>query len=67
MKKHILHFLMILLVVGMLAGCDTPATAAPQPTNTPSAVTVETAAPTETPAEVSSEAAPLWSISLRPV
>ena len=58
MKKHILSFALIFLIVVMLAGCDTPAAAEPQTTNTPSSATVETVAPAETPAEGSPEADP---------
>ena len=56
MKKYILSFVLILLVLAMMAGCDTPAAAEPQATNAPSSATVETAAPTEAPAEIPTEA-----------
>ena len=57
MKKVISFWTAVLLVVSLLAGCDTPAPAEPQTTDAPSSATVETAAPTEAPAEVPSEAA----------
>ena len=57
MKKVILFWTAVLLVVSLLAGCDTPAMTEPQATDAPSSATVETAAPTEVPAEVSTEAA----------
>ena len=57
MKKVILFWTSVLLIVSLLAGCDTPAAAEPQMTDAPSSATVETAAPTEAPAEAPSEAA----------
>ena len=55
MKKYILSFMLILLVVAMMAGCDTLKIAQPQPSGEPSSATVETAAPTEVPTEIPSE------------
>ena len=56
MKKVIFFWTAVLLIVSLLAGCDTSAPAEPQTTDAPSSATVETAAPTEAPAEVPSEA-----------
>ena len=55
MKKYILSFMLILLVVAMMAGCDTPKIAQPQPSSEPSSATVETVVPTEASAEIPSE------------
>ena len=55
MKKYILSFMLIGLFVAMMAGCDTPKIAQPQPSSEPSSAIVETAAPTEASAEAPSE------------
>ena len=55
MKKYVLSFALVFLLVVMMAGCDAPAAAEPQPTNEPSSSAVETVVSTETPAEIPSE------------